>query len=174
MLGTSDQSSIADWARPELIFQAFNRVWKHARITARCKVRFFDACIGSQLLYCLHTAWLNKAFLRKLDGLSSPMFAQNPWTQPRVQRGGFETGCGQGLLRFLLWTSCGFVFSSCVFWKVRMFVSAMRSRNAAPKTSMDLPGIAAIKTRDAYKGTSIPARKSSVYAYWTFGADIYS
>ena len=79
------------------------------------KFAFFDACIGSQLLYCLHTAWLNKAFLRKLDGLSSPMFAQNPWTQPRVQRGGFETGCGQGLLRFLLWTSCGFVFSSCVF-----------------------------------------------------------
>ena len=37
-------------------------------------------------------------------------------------------------------------------------------------------GSCSIKTRDAYidKGTSIPARKSSVYAYWTFGADIYS
>ena len=52
-------------------FQALNRVWKHACIAARRKIRIFDACIGSQLLYCLHTAWLNKAFLRKLDGFQA-------------------------------------------------------------------------------------------------------
>ena len=44
------------------------RVWKHANIPQHRKILIFDTCVGSQLLYCLHTAWLNKAELRKLDG----------------------------------------------------------------------------------------------------------
>ena len=49
-------------------FKTLTQVWKHARISRQHKLRIFEACIGSQLLYCLHTAWLNKAALRKLDG----------------------------------------------------------------------------------------------------------
>ena len=52
-------------------FKTLTQVWKHARISRQHKVRIFEACIGSQLLYCLHTAWLNKAALRKLDGLQA-------------------------------------------------------------------------------------------------------
>ena len=44
------------------------RVWKHANIPQHRKILFFDTCVGSQLLYCMHTAWLNRAGLKKLDG----------------------------------------------------------------------------------------------------------
>ena len=53
---------------------AFNtptQIWKHARISRQHKVRIFEACVGSLLLYCLHTAWLNKAALRKLNGFQA-------------------------------------------------------------------------------------------------------
>ena len=69
MLGTLDQSSIADWARPELIFRLSTEFGSMLALLR--KIRIFDACIGSQLLYCLHTAWLNKAFLRQLDGFEA-------------------------------------------------------------------------------------------------------
>ena len=42
------------------------------------KVRIFEACSGSQLLYCLHTAWLNKAALRKLDGFQARCLRKIP------------------------------------------------------------------------------------------------
>ena len=58
-------------------FQALSKVWKHASSTIRRKVRIFDACIGSQLLYCLHTAWLKKASLRKLDGFRARCVRKN-------------------------------------------------------------------------------------------------
>ena len=45
-------------------FKSFERVGKHSCITPQRKIQIFDACVGSQLLYCLHTAWLNKAELR--------------------------------------------------------------------------------------------------------------
>ena len=43
------------------------RIWPTCPSMHR-KTQIFNTCVGSQLLYCLHTAWLNKAELRKLDG----------------------------------------------------------------------------------------------------------
>ena len=62
-LGTLSRSSIVDWVRPDPEFQARNQDRKH-----------FHGCIGSQLLYCLHTAWLNKPVASKAGWLSSSMF----------------------------------------------------------------------------------------------------
>ena len=36
-------------------FKTCAQVWKHARTSQQHKVRIFEACIGSQPLYCLHT-----------------------------------------------------------------------------------------------------------------------
>ena len=49
-------------------FKNLEKVWKHANSPQHRKIVIFDICVGSQLLYCLHTGWLNKAKLRKLDG----------------------------------------------------------------------------------------------------------
>ena len=38
------------------------------------KNRIFEACVLSKLLYCLHTAWLNKAELRRLNIFQSKCF----------------------------------------------------------------------------------------------------
>ena len=43
------------------------KVWSHAAITRRRKLRIFEACVVSKLLYCLHVCWLNAAETRKLD-----------------------------------------------------------------------------------------------------------
>ena len=37
----------------------------------QCKIRICDACVMSNLLYCLHTAWLSSAELRKLDAFQA-------------------------------------------------------------------------------------------------------
>ena len=52
-------------------FTAFERVWKHSSLISRSKLRVFNACVVSKLLYCLHTAWLNKAELRRLDAFQT-------------------------------------------------------------------------------------------------------
>ena len=39
--------------------------------TPQQKIRIFQACVVSKLLYCLHTMWLNKAKLRKIDGFQA-------------------------------------------------------------------------------------------------------
>ena len=55
-------------------FKNLERVWRHANISLHRKIWIFDTSIGSQLLYCLHTAWLNRAGFRKLDGLHARSF----------------------------------------------------------------------------------------------------
>ena len=52
-------------------FTALDRVWKHSSLTSRSKLRVFNACVVSKLLSCLHSAWLNKAELRRLDAFQT-------------------------------------------------------------------------------------------------------
>ena len=52
-------------------FQTLCRVWNHAVLPKAEKIRIFEACVPSKLLYCLHTAWLNKAELRRLNAFQA-------------------------------------------------------------------------------------------------------
>ena len=52
-------------------FHSLCKIWKHAKIPMIKKVRIFQSCVVSGLMYCLHTLWLNKAELRKLDAFQA-------------------------------------------------------------------------------------------------------
>ena len=52
-------------------FHKLARVWRHSTLHPQQKIRIFQACVVSKLLYCLHTMWLNKAELRKIDGFQA-------------------------------------------------------------------------------------------------------
>ena len=52
-------------AREEV--EKLSRVWKHAGIAQSRKIRIFEACILSKLLYNLHSLCLNIAEIRRLD-----------------------------------------------------------------------------------------------------------
>ena len=52
-------------------FDKLARVWRHSTLHPQQKIRIFQACVVSKLLYCLHTMWLNKAELRKIDGFQA-------------------------------------------------------------------------------------------------------
>ena len=52
-------------------FDALNRFWKHAHLACAKKLQIFSACVVSLLMYSLHTAWLCKADLRKLDAFQA-------------------------------------------------------------------------------------------------------
>ena len=60
--------------RPRGEFQTLCRVWNHAVLPKAEKIRIFEACVLSKLLYCLHTAWLNKAELRRLNAFQAKCF----------------------------------------------------------------------------------------------------
>ena len=49
-------------------FRALQRVWAHASLAVKDKVRIYDACVVSSLTYGLQTAWLSVAARRRLDG----------------------------------------------------------------------------------------------------------
>ena len=55
-------------------FETLCRVWNHAVLPKAKKTRIFEACVLSKLLYCLHTAWLNKAELRRLNTFQAKCF----------------------------------------------------------------------------------------------------
>ena len=55
-------------------FETLSRVWNHAVLPKSKKIRIFEACVLSKLLYCLHTAWLNEAELRRLNVFQSKCF----------------------------------------------------------------------------------------------------
>ena len=46
-------------------FSVLTRVWKHSSLPVTEKIRIFNACVTSQLMYGLHTARLKKAELDK-------------------------------------------------------------------------------------------------------------
>ena len=49
-------------------FKALQKVWRHSTLSTSRKIELFNACIVSKTVYALHTAWLNKAERRRLDG----------------------------------------------------------------------------------------------------------
>ena len=48
-------------------FNSLCKIWSHAAIPRKIKLRIFEACVVSKLLYCLNIAWLHKGEIRKLD-----------------------------------------------------------------------------------------------------------
>ena len=52
-------------------FDKLAKVWRHSTVHPQQKIHIFQACVVSKLLYCLHTMWLNKAELRKIDGFQA-------------------------------------------------------------------------------------------------------
>ena len=49
-------------------FDTLRKVWAHSTLLASQKLRIYDACVVSKLVYGLHTATLNKAERNRLDG----------------------------------------------------------------------------------------------------------
>ena len=52
-------------------FDKLAKVWRHSTLRTQQKIRIFQACVVSKLLYCLHTMRLNKVELRKIDGFQA-------------------------------------------------------------------------------------------------------
>ena len=52
-------------------FGTLSKVWAHSTLALKKKLQIFQACVLSKLLYCLHTAWLSSAELRKLDAFQA-------------------------------------------------------------------------------------------------------
>ena len=52
-------------------FKTLQRLWGHANLPVKDKVRIFDACVVSRLTYGLQTAWLPTAMKRRLDGFQA-------------------------------------------------------------------------------------------------------
>ncbi len=50
------------------VFNRLIAVWKHANLTTPQKLRIFDACVVSKLLYALECEWLLAGNRKKLDG----------------------------------------------------------------------------------------------------------
>ena len=48
-------------------FDNLCRVWSHTSLPKRKKMRIYEACVISKLMYSLETVWLNKAEILKLD-----------------------------------------------------------------------------------------------------------
>jgi len=48
-------------------FDSLCKVWSHAALPRQKKLRVYEACVVSKLMYCLDTLYLNTAELRKLD-----------------------------------------------------------------------------------------------------------
>ena len=49
-------------------FNTLARIWSHASVRIRRKLEILGSCVVSMLLYGLHTAYLNRAELQRLDG----------------------------------------------------------------------------------------------------------
>ena len=41
-------------------FDKLTKIWNHSTLTQQRNIRIFESCVASKLLYCLHTAYLNK------------------------------------------------------------------------------------------------------------------
>ena len=72
-------------------FRTLQRVWAHANLAVKDKVRIYEACVVSSLTYGLQAAWLPVAAETPFGRLSRKMLAQNMQHtallhQPRLQR----------------------------------------------------------------------------------------
>ena len=48
-------------------FNQLKRVWSHTSIARARKLKIYEACILSKLLYCLDTVWLTSVEMRKME-----------------------------------------------------------------------------------------------------------
>ena len=60
-----------DWVQPKVNSTNWRESGGILPCTPNKKIHIFQACVVSKLLYCLHTMWLNKAELRKIDGFQA-------------------------------------------------------------------------------------------------------
>ena len=49
------------------VFQKLKRVWRHAGLSVRKKLRIYKACVVSKLIYNLSTLWLTDSQLNHVD-----------------------------------------------------------------------------------------------------------
>jgi hypothetical protein len=66
---TSELSRRVGMARAD--FNSLKRVWKHANISKCSKLKIFEVCVLSKLLYGMQVGWLTAAGRRRLDGLQA-------------------------------------------------------------------------------------------------------
>jgi hypothetical protein len=52
-------------------FDTLARVWSHSALTSLEKIRIFEVCVVSKLTYCLHTAWMKKPEMDRLDAFQA-------------------------------------------------------------------------------------------------------
>ena len=52
-------------------FSVLMRLWNHSSLSGSKKIRIFEACVLSKLLYSLHVGVLNTAERRRLDGFQA-------------------------------------------------------------------------------------------------------
>ena len=52
-------------------FETLVKIWSHSDLSTHRKHEVFQACIASKLLYCLHTTWLNKSEINKIDAFQA-------------------------------------------------------------------------------------------------------
>ena len=52
----------------EQTFKDLRRVWGHANVSRSRKMFIYESFVLPRLMYSLHTAWLNKAEVKRLDG----------------------------------------------------------------------------------------------------------
>ena len=48
-------------------FDTLARIWSHSSLSSERKIKIYEACVMSKLLYCLHTSWLKTPELARLD-----------------------------------------------------------------------------------------------------------
>ena len=72
------------------VFQKLQRVWRHARLNTRNKLRIYKACVVSKLLYNLSTIWLTDSQMNQIDSFHYRCLlaiANIPTTWGAMQRG---------------------------------------------------------------------------------------
>ena len=52
----------------QMVFTKLARIWKHANVSRQRKVKIYESCVLSLLMYGLHVSWLNQAERSRLDG----------------------------------------------------------------------------------------------------------
>ena len=63
-------------------FRTLLRVWAHASLVVKGKVRMYEACVVSSLTYGFQAAWLPVAARRRLDGFYAKCLAEYATYRP--------------------------------------------------------------------------------------------
>ena len=52
-------------------FNKISKVWAHTMISRATKIKMFEACVVSKLMYNLHASWLGVAEKRRIDAFQA-------------------------------------------------------------------------------------------------------